>query len=221
MGNCCGTATLPSDPEPKKPTSQGPQPQRAQPPSEPPQRPEPPPEPPRPAKTAQTIHQSPKSSLDVSYQKSSTVVPSSHGKDEKYARPAFRDKGETVTTSTNKPRAATPRRVWSQDWESSEPHHDGTDTGYLPSFRDALAPQDPRRQETVPRLPSSGRMNRMNSENVFGNGRTPRFGPYLTPGGPTPVEKQEGRPRFTSTLQSLLANHTYAVTLSYQPMTIK
>jgi hypothetical protein len=137
----------------------------------------------------------------------SSVVWSSHGSNGKHARATVQD--------NSKPRAPTPSRALSQDWESSRPHRDGTDD--LPSFGNVLASQDSRRQETVSqrtRLHTPGRMDRrMNSENVFGNGRTPQFGQFLTPGaGQIPVEGQEGRPRFPSTLQSLLSNDfRYAV----------
>jgi hypothetical protein len=185
MGNCCGSpATVPSEPQP---------------------------EPPRSAITVPTILQTSEPSSDGSYRKSS--VSSSHGSNENRARATAQYNSGTVTTTPpSKSRATTPKRVRSQDWESSQPR-DGTD---YTSFVGALASQDPlaRRHETAPhgtRLPPSGRINRMNSENIFGNGHTPRFGPFLTPEpGQVPVEGKEGRPRFPSTLQSLLSNERYA-----------
>ena len=195
--NCCGgTATVLSEPTPK------PQPQH-----------------PRLgglANAAEANHQTSKFPLHGSYQMSS-VVSSSHGSNEKHSRTSVQDNHETATTSTSpsKPRAPTLSRALSQDWESSQPHRGGTDD--LPSSGNVLASKDPHRQETVPRkirLHTPGRMNRrMNSENVFRNGHTPQFGQFLTPGaGQMPVEGQEDRPRFPSTLQSLLANDfRYAV----------
>jgi hypothetical protein len=195
MGNLCGSARTVSSEPPSEPT---PKVQR---------------KPSRSANMAQTTPQTSKFSQDGSDQKS--FVSSSHGSNVEHVPAAAQDNRGTVTTSTPpfKHRAATPQRVRSQDWESSQPHGDGTD--YLPTFGDVLASQDPRRNETLPhgtRLRSSGRMNRMNSENVFGNGRTPLFGPFLTPAGAgqVPVEGQESRPRFPSTLQSLLSNERYA-----------
>jgi hypothetical protein len=194
MGNCCGSAaTAPSKPIVATPLQ---------------------PELPRPVKTVQTNHQASKSSLDGSCQKSSAVS-SSHGSNEKLARATVQDNRETVTsTSSSKPLAPIPSRALSQDWESSQRHRDGTD--YPASFGDAFASQDPYRQETVPqrtRVHTPGRMNRrMKSETLSSNGHTPQFGPFLTPGAGQPVEGQEGRPRFPSTLQSLLSNDfRYAV----------
>ena len=183
MGNCCGgTATVPSEPTTK-----------------------PQPEPSHPAKTTQTNYQTSESSLDGSYQKSSVV--SSYGGNEKHAHTTVQDNRGTVSTATSssRPRALIPSRALSQDGKSSQPHHDGTDN--LPSWGVALASQDPRRQETFPHGTSSGRMKRINSENVSGYGRTPQFGPFLTPwAGQMQVEGQERRPRFPSTLQGLLSN---------------
>jgi hypothetical protein len=187
MGNCCGgTAIVPSEPIPPLLL---------------------------PARTAQTNHQASNSLSDGS----SSVVSSSHGSNEKHARAAVQANRETVTISISSsiPRAPMPSRALSQDWESSQPHRDGIED--LLSFGDALASQDPHRQETVlqrTRLHTPGRTaRRMNSENVLGNGRTPQFGPFLTAGvGQMPAEGQEVRPRFPSTLQSLLSNDfRYAV----------
>jgi hypothetical protein len=191
MGNCCGsTATKPSVSE-TTPTP-----------------------PPGPAETTQTNHQASGSSSDVSYQKSS-VVSSSHGSNEKlrqkHAHATVQDNRGTVSTSTYspKPRALTPSRALSQDWQSSQRHHNGI--GNLPLWGDVLASQDLHHQETSPHGTPSGRIKRMNSENVFVNGRTPQFGQFLTPGAMS-VEGQEDRPRFPSTLQSLLSNDfRYAV----------
>ena len=185
MGNCCGSAaTVPSKPKPSEPK---PYPQLAAPPSH----------------SSSTSH-----TLPVAEESpQSSVVWSSHGSNRTHARATVQD--------NSKPRAPTPSRALSQDWESSRPHRDGTND--LPSFGDVFASQDSRRQETVSqrtRLPTPGRMNRrMNSENLLGNGHTPQFGQFLTPGaGQMPVEGQEGRPRFPSTLQSLLSNDfRYAV----------
>ena len=170
------------------------------------------PQPPRSANTVQTIPQTSKPSSDEFHEKSS--VSSSHDSNENRARATAQDNRGTVTTTPPfKRRTPTPQRVRSQDWESSQPR-DGTD---YTSFGGALASQDPlaRRQETVPhgtRLPPSGRINRMNSENIFGSGGTPRFGPFLIPEpGQMPVEGKESRPRSLSILQSLLFNERYAV----------
>ena len=191
MGNCCGSAaTVPSEPMPYPPPA------------------------PAPSHPSSTSHALPVA--EESHQ--SSVVRSSHGSNGNHARVTVQGNGQTVTTSTSssKPHAPTPSRALSQDWESSRPHRDGTDD--LPSFGNVLASQDSPHEETaVPRrtrLHTPGRMNRrMNSENVFRNGHTPQFGQFLTPGaGQMPVEGQEGRPRFPSTLQSLLANDfRYAV----------
>lgn len=109
------------------------------------------PERPRPAKVAQTNHQTYRSSLGESLQKSS-VVSSSHGNNEKHPRVAVQDNRETVTTSTSSPipplpRALTPSLVMPRDPESSLPPHD---VRPLPSFGDVFASHDPRLQETFP-----------------------------------------------------------------------
>ena len=110
---------------------------------------------------------------------------SSQGSYVNYSPVTTLDNRGTVTTSA--------QLVRSQDWETS---------------------QDPRRNETLLNrapLHLSRRMTRMNSENIFGNGRTPLFGPFLIPvAGQVPVGGQEGRQRFPSTLQSLLSNERYA-----------
>jgi hypothetical protein len=185
MGNCFGrssTATEPSVPAP--------QPKKSQPPC--------------PAKPAQTNHQTPKSSLDGSYQESS------HGSNKKHAGATVQDRGE-AETATASPKSLVPglSRAMSQDWGSSQPHRDGTN---YPSWGNILlSSEDPHRQERFPQgtpLHSPGRMNRrMNSENVLRNGHTP--GSFLTRGA---VEGQEGRSRFPPTLQGLLSNDfRYAV----------
>ena len=166
------------------------------------------PEPMGATKTAETNYQASKSSQDDSHQKPSAVS-SSPARNEKYTRATVQDNhGADVTASTPsfKPRAPKASRALSHDWKSSQRPRDGAE--YVQSFDDVLASHHPRRQETFPRLPPSGRMNRMNSENVLGNGRPSQFGQFLTPGA---VEGQESRPRFQSTLQGLLSNHRYAV----------
>ncbi len=162
MGNCCGgAATVPSVPNsPSQPKH------------------------PHPPETAETNYQTPKSSSHVSSHASPTVL-LSHGSNEKYARPAVQDDHQrTSTLLPPQPRAATPLRVRSQGWESSQPHREVT--GNLPFCGDVFASQNPRRQETVPQITRSHQSGRkawrMNSENILGNGHPPQFGSLLTPG---------------------------------------
>ena len=199
MGNICGsTRTISSEPpsHPSKPILKTPKLEY------------------KPSGLANTVEKDPqasKSSLGGSDQKSSAS--SSHSSNVLHEPATTRDNRGTVTVSIPplKHRAVPPLRVRSQDWETSQPR-DGTD--YLRTFGDALASQDPRRNETLLNrapLHLSRRMTRMNSENIFGNGRTPLFGPFLIPvAGQVPVGGQEGRQRFPSTLQSLLSNERYA-----------
>lgn len=180
MGNCFGRSTAT---EPSVPT---PQPKKSQPLC--------------PAKPAQTNHQTPKPSLDGSYQESS------HGSNKKHAGTTFQDRGEAETaTSSPKSRVPALSRAMSQDWGSSQPHRDGTN---YPSWGNILPPDDSHRQESFPQgapLHSPGRMKRrINSENVLRNRHIP-----VTRGT---VEGQEGGSRFPPTLQGFLSNDfRYAV----------
>lgn len=137
----------------------------------------------------------------------SSVVSSSQGSSGNNAPATIQDNRGTVPSTPFRSCLARPQRVPYQDWDSWQP------LGDFPTFGDVVVSQDPLRQETLPlgtHLP--GRMNRTNSENIFGNGRTPPFGPYLTPAetGQLPVEGEEARLRFPSTRQSRPSNGKYS-----------
>lgn len=95
-------------------------------------------------------HQTYRSSLGGSFQKSSVVSSSSsHDNNERHPCAVVQDNRETVMTSTSSPipRALTPSCVTSQDPGPSLPPHD---VRALPSFGDVFASHDSILQETFP-----------------------------------------------------------------------
>jgi hypothetical protein len=185
MGNCCsGSATEPS------------------------------PSPPRPV-TAPTQGREPSSSSYVASSYKSTSGMPTHG--------AAQNDYELATLSLNHA-AATPERTRSQDPTSSQCRRDdGRDepppsSGSNPRSH-LFRPRGPQLQKSISdatfsqgqRSHSSNRMTRTSSSTILtGHGPQPthtQFEPELASGtGRMPADRQERRPRFPSTLQSVLSN---------------